>query len=821
MIVINIKKLNFIQRIFRNSLVIVFFVTSIFSFAKAQTFTDVASQYGINVQYQNVDQWGGGVSFFDFTNNGWDDLTFVMEDDSILFYANNGGTFTRLPSFLYGSGNVKQVIWVDIDNNGHMDLFVITRGAPYRLYKNDGNFNFTDISQQAGLGYSMSDSYGVSFADYNKNGFLDIYIAKYEWAYPDHLLDKNNQLYRNNGDGTFTNVTFQAGVGDGVKPSFQGVWLDYNNNGWPDLYVINDRAVSGNSLYKNNGDGTFTDVTLSSGTLLMSQDPMTTTVGDFNNNGFLDIYMTNTGPNGKEGMLLVNNGDETFTESASQYGVNIDKWSWGAVWIDYNNNTFQDLFVCTSFINENKQPVTNYFYENIQADTFYLRTDSVFPGITPQRSYGVAKGDINNNGFYDLVVHNRAPYNANLWENSADSDNHYIKISLQGTVSNRMAIGSWIRIYVDGNMYSHYTLLGENYVSQSSQHHIFGMEQYNSVDSITVLYPSGHTDVYYNLSVDTHYFFIEGETEIISLSDEGFILLCPGDSIELDGGNFKNHEWNTGHQSRYKTITDEGIFWVDAYNEFDVLVRSDTVEVYLLEMPELDIIKTDVSCHGNSDGVVTINFNNTFSLDYNLLWQTGDTGLILDNLETGVYAFTFIGHESCEIVDSVYINSPQYIDIQMLTNHEYTNSKGGINVLVNGGVPPYTIYLDDLLVESFPIENLDNGQYLLTVFDANNCSDTVDIEILYLSQNDFQSNSDIVLYPNPIRRGLPFNIDFPQNDTKSRVIIYDIYGRKLFDNDIEYQSLIYTDTFTGGIYLVEFFIKGKKYTSKLVVYQSN
>ena len=204
------------------------------------------------------------------------------------------------------------MLWVDYDNDLDYDLFVTTENMPEILYNNDGNFNCTDVTQFAGLYGLPAVSEGISFGDLNNDGFLDFFLCRYMEIGDTNDISHINLLFMNNGDGTFTDKTVATEIGNEIAPSFQGVWLDYNKDGWQDIYVINDKPFDANYLYKNNGDGTFTDMADSAGAGLMLNDPMSNTVGDFDNDSDLDIYMSNVGNLSTEGKLLVNNNDGTF-----------------------------------------------------------------------------------------------------------------------------------------------------------------------------------------------------------------------------------------------------------------------------------------------------------------------------------------------------------------------------------------------------------------------------------------------------------------------------------------------------------------------------
>ncbi len=285
-----------------------------------------------------------------------------------------------------------------------------------------------------------------------------------------------------------------AGVDDGIKNSFQALWLDYDKDGWPDLYVINDKYDYYNSLYKNNGNGTFTDVTIQSGTADTIASPMTNSVADFDEDGDLDIFMTYiSSPDSCR--LLVNNNNGTFVNMIAQYGIFNGEFTWGAAWFDAENDTDLDLIVASDIATPNPR---NYLYLNTGSQLF-IEAPQNFQSTNYASSRSVAIGDIGNDGKTDIFVNNTDSFYSYLWENTGTNNNNFIKISLRGNLSNKMAIGSWIYVYAGNKKYTHYTFCGENYLGQSSQHHNFGLGANNIVDSVVIHFPSGIIDRYFNL----------------------------------------------------------------------------------------------------------------------------------------------------------------------------------------------------------------------------------------------------------------------------------------------------------------------------------
>jgi hypothetical protein len=687
----------------------------------SQTYSDVAAAKGINIQ--NVKgEWGGGVNFFDYDRDGEDDLTYA---DSLKFYTNNNGSFVE-KNFVKVSGNVNQVLWFDFDNDGDNDLFITYGNRSNVMYENTGGLNFRKMTNsEIDLSYNNS-SFGVSACDYNKDGYLDIYVANAKKTFGQNPDPKEfNKLYRNNGNGTFTEVGLKVGVADGSKYSFQGIWIDYNDDGWQDLYVIND-LDSANSLYRNNQNGTFTEVTGRTNTGFSGHHPMSATAGDFDNNGGLDIFMSNSfaNPSGllRDALLLKDDGKGNFSEKASAFGINVQLWSWGATWVDYNNDTYQDLYITTANIASAPSYFyrKNQFYENMGGDTFRKR-QKVFGVNSKTHSFSVAKGDLNNDGYYDLFVQNNQPKQAQLWQNSG-SRNHYIKTTLAGTVSNRMAIGSWIHVYVDTFSYHKYTKCGENYLSQNSQHKIFGLDTATKVDSVIVEYLSGIKDRYYNLSVDTHYYFQEGETRSIAL--DSLKLLCKqGDSARLKvSGPYQSIIWNNKDTGQAIMVSEPGKYWAKGLTKSGAWVYSDTAHVK--QYPEVKTETTDVSCQGKQDGNIKLTLD-SIARRFNPEFTWSDTNKSThrrNSLSAGHYPYKYSDSTGCSVRDTIQVTEPSPLNLQTRVNFQpnKTYSSASLNAVINGGTPPYIETLDGDTI-STPVKNLPVDTYRYTVIDSQGC----------------------------------------------------------------------------------------------------
>jgi len=477
------------------------------------SFENQSSIRGINHDTGNVTM-GGGLSFADFDGDGLDDISLgTGNGQSIQFYKNYGGFFAQLDLLPIDLNfQNKSIIWVDFDNDGDKDLFAASQTDGNKLFERQDDNSLVDITAAAGFVTENMYTYGVSWGDINNDGCLDVYLSNRT-----SISAITNYLYQNNCDGTFTEVTNTVGLQNTAAPTFCSGFFDFNNDGWQDLYIANDKIYK-NKLFKNNGNGSFTDVSESSQTNLIV-DAMSVTIDDYNKDGYFDIFITNTPNNGAatigSSILLRNNGDETFTNVSASSGTQLNSWSWGASFFDAENDMDLDLYVSCSY--DGSQGYPSYaFYENNGNETFVSATSVGLDNSA--ESFASAIGDVDNDGLEDIVVinNNLEPF---LWKNLTVTDNNYLKIKLIGTTSNADGIGSRIEVISDGVIQYRYTMCGEGYLSQNSSTENFGVGDNTSVTSVKVTWPSGIVDIYN--SVGTNQLFTITEGSSLSLSDFG------------------------------------------------------------------------------------------------------------------------------------------------------------------------------------------------------------------------------------------------------------------------------------------------------------
>ena len=498
-------------------------------------FKNVIEDSGITL---NRGTWGA--AWADYDGDGWLDLTLFAGRGNLLLYKNRGdGTFTDVtertgiepPGAFAVAG-----AFGDYNNDGCPDLYLAQggwlrgeSGVPSdMLYQNNCDGTFSTITKEAGI-KNLYYGIGVAWADYNNDGFLDIYVANRgsidkEGVY----VYEPNILWRNNGDGTFTDVALELGV-TGVasscldssrylpeipsdaqklkKMAFQTVWFDYNNDNLPDLFVATEELPS--PLYRNRGDGTFAEVTAEAG-LCRSASNMGVAVGDYNNDGFIDLYVTNEGAN----YLWRNNGDGTFRQDANILGVEDAKsLGWGTEFLDYNNDGYLDIYVANGRIPERNIILRfDKLYKNKEGEEF-LEVASLegIKGNTITRAF--AFGDYNNDGFVDLFV-GSSPFanriNHRLYQNQTNKNN-WFTVQLIGTKSNRDAIGARIVATIGSVRQTREVRSGASYASQNSLWQTFGLGSASIVDTLKVHWPSGARTEIHNIGANQKIVIIEGE----------------------------------------------------------------------------------------------------------------------------------------------------------------------------------------------------------------------------------------------------------------------------------------------------------------------
>ncbi|MDH5599630.1 MAG: CRTAC1 family protein, partial [Cyclobacteriaceae bacterium] len=451
----------------------------------SQGFSEIGDQLGISYDFI-AKEYGGGVSFVDFNQDGLDDLTFATPGGTpIRFHLNNGSGFTEIDPLVSDTTEVKQVLWVDYNNDGLLDLY-ITSVFKNRLYKNLGNLSFEDVTDVCGFNDPLLISYCATWFDYNHDGLLDLAVA--------HRTPEESgfiTLYKNLGNEQFQDVTIKSGLKNKGNSVLSMTSFDYNNDGWDDLFLAQDWE-QGNQLLENRGNGTFRDVSFIKNAN-QKMNSMTATIGDFNSDGWFDIYVSNT----REGNILLRNDEgNVFTEVSDSLGVQIKSLTFGSVFFDADNDMDLDLMVFGFQI--------NYIYENPGDGSPFIQVNDPW-GFSSNRFFnnGVALGDFDGNGFSDVAVSSLTRENFTqgkntFWKNNFNSNN-YLVVDLNGTISNKNAVGARLELTTNGKTIIRRIGCGESYSSQHSNSQYFGVGSNTLIDELIIKWPSGNSSILNNI----------------------------------------------------------------------------------------------------------------------------------------------------------------------------------------------------------------------------------------------------------------------------------------------------------------------------------
>lgn len=758
----------------------------------SQTFTDIALQQGITFTQNSAYTWGNGMSFFDFNEDGWDDLTFPSNTDSILIYQNFSGNYVQIFPSIYAPGDVRQICWVDYDDNGDLDLFVSFDGNGIRLYRNDGNFQFTDHTAIAGFDTSPFRGSGFAFSDPDGDNDLDVYVCSYESVgYTPNATA--NRYYENQGNGTFIDKAAAYNIDNGLKTTFMPSWFDYNNDNTLDLYVINDRVDFKDELYQNNSGNNYSAVASAVGVENTGQFPMSLSVSDFNNDGFQDVFITDVADGSswlginRDYKLFRNNNGTSFSDVASAMNIPVNSYAWGALWVDYNNDCFEDLYVATGFNDTvNNLPHTSLLYKNNQGLNFDLTTNSILSNIT-RTSWCPVKGDMNRDGFYDIVVlnDNSAP---NLLLNSGNSNN-FIRISLVGTVSNRLGIGSLIKVYANNTCQTQTVFCGSGLHAQDSQHKLFGIGSALAVDSVVVTFPNGTIVKQFNLARNQEYDIIEQTVvQLPIVTGNTTNDFCLGDTVEIGNPGYTNYLWNTGDTTETIGVSSTGMYSFTATNAMgDTLITANPLLLSFHGPIQNQTIVLDAACGSNPMGSAQIIPAQPSLID-SIEWSNGSVGMLNDSLAPGTYNYTIVSIYGCVQSGNITINAIQPFSAQYFTSPETNAGGGSVQFYIWGGTPPFTYVLDTTSVTN-SVNNLAAGTYQMIITDALGCSDTIPFQIDDATTTTGIHEQQIDAYSVYFANDQLYVCNDQLALNPSQITVYDMTGKQVMDQTWDQQEV--------------------------------
>lgn len=682
-------------------------------------YTDMGETFNL-YNFNNNTYIGNGSSGADFNQDGWDDITTASGGSLPRFFQSNNGVLEEVffPITIENGPSVISVEWIDYDSDNDLDLFLTQFGGRVYLFQNDGNLNLTDVTASSGLGTAIANYYGASWCDYDRDGDLDVFISKY-YLYPvNPNATMSSKLHRNNGNGTFTDVTIPAGLLFIASPTFQGTWLDFDGDGWQDLYIIIDRANYVNRLYHNQQNGTFTEVAVDVG-LDLAIDAMSITPGDYDRDNDLDIFVSN-GVYGN--YLMQNDGSSHFTNVGAQADVEVNAICWGANWVDYDNNGWEDLFISANYGNYAQYP--NFFYTNPGSFPFVNSTEQLGFGSDNNPTFCSTLSDWNNDGFFDIYNNNNDPFASDFWQNQG-GENNWIGARLHGVQSNTFGVGAQIQVWTNGQIQNRYTHVGEAYLSQNSYKEIIGLGPNGTADSLVIHWPNGLVERYFDLASNQYYDFVEGAT-LVSTPQASNATICPNSSVELSAGNPNAVVWSNGATESSITITEPGLYSFIATYDGGFIVNSDTLSITLSEDIQLEPIITNITCSGSENGSIHLGDITSFQ---SVVWSTGDEGGSIIDLNAGMFSCTITKSDGCLMELEFEITEPQPLEF-LSYNITQSRCAGMNNALIDyfevqGGTPPYS-YI-------FPENNgsLPAGTYLVFYEDSNGCSGEMPVVISY------------------------------------------------------------------------------------------
>jgi hypothetical protein len=541
---------------------------------------DIISSTGIHFDHLStpearyiVESMSGGVALIDYDRDGYPDIYFTnaasvemslagKKAKSALYHNNHDGTFTDVTD----KAGVGYPCWAmgavvgDYNNDGWPDLLVTCFGGVV-LYRNNGNGTFTDVTKQAGLGGDTAWATGATFGDYDGDGWPDLFVAHYVDFHlddlptfgskktcqyhsiavqcgPRGLKGFRDNLYHNNGDGTFTEVSKQAGVDD--PQGFFGltaVWSDLSGNGRPDLFVANDGEP--NYLYRNDGSGHFTNVAYQTGVAVnqdgTEQANMGVALGDYLHTGRFSIGITHFSD--EYATLYRNDGDLNFTDVSYPSGIaqpTVPYVGWGDAFVDLDNDGWPDFFMVNGHVypqvdqgaGATKYREPKLLFLNQRDGTFRNISQQAGPAIQiPQVSRGLAVGDLFRDGNLELVVENLEG-GPMILRPEGGVRNHWISFALQGTKSNRLALNARVRVTAGDLVEEDEVRSGGSYLSQNDLRLHFGLGKHEHIDKVEIFWPSGTKDMFSQLSSDRFYTLQEGQGVVNSQPAAPYLSLA-------------------------------------------------------------------------------------------------------------------------------------------------------------------------------------------------------------------------------------------------------------------------------------------------------
>jgi len=750
-----------------------------------------------------------GVAWGDYDNDGNLDL-FVAnggDENNFLYHNNGNGAFTKITSgdIVKDAGSAFAASWGDYDNNGTLDLFVNDE-LENKLYSNNGDGSFTKII----TGEVVSRGGNIaSWGDFDNDGNLDLFVASDPTA-----------LYQNNGDSTFINVASDDLFYGGIAYN----WVDYDNDGDLDLFIVNGDPDQNNFLFRNDNGLEFTRITIGDiGNDLGSSAGGSW--GDYDNDGDLDLFVANGGGVANQNNFLYqNNGDGTFIKITSGGIVNDGGYSYSSSWGDFDNDGDLDLFITN---NGGGIEQFNFLYSN-NGDGTFAKVETGILVNNASFSLGSSWADYDNDGDLDLFVANDGPDNF-LYENNGNNNN-WINIKCVGTLSNTSAIGAKVR--VKANIFGNDTWqmneisgqTGGGLGSQNSLNAEFGLGDASVIDSIIIEWPNSENWDTINIEMNRFITIVEEKGIIVNLGDD--IISCEGETITLDANSYDAYLWKDGSTEQTLEVTTTGIYSV-AVTHINGSVSNDEILVTFIPLPSANTSGDTTICDGETND---ISIDLTGTAPWNITYTDGaittsDNPYIFTVSTAGTYEVTAVSDANCT---GTNFGNSATVSAEFLPTAGFTYDKNNLIVTFINTSENASSYLwdfgdDNTSTETNPVHsyaNVGNYQAELTSM-SDNCGNVIEtqtIEITTTSIKDFEFNNFVTIIPNP-SNGL---ITLELNNSADEIFIEitavngQVVYKKRF-NSVNKTEQIDLSENTEGIYFVRVKIKDFEKVGKLII----
>ena len=600
------------------------------------------SHFFCNAQFENYNlNWnipsgsydayfGNGISIFDYNLDSKDDVTVAYPYQGIAAFQIQDNALIQ-DFFIPLPINIKHLIWADFNNDGDKELFVTAYGGGLFLF--DYSQGGLTLIEESFSSVIFGFHYGASAADFDNDGDLDLYVTQYFNYNSGASLP--NLLFRNEGNFEFTEVGANLGVNAATNNSFQSVWVDFNRDGWQDLYVINDHNIP-NLFYQNNSGLSFTEIAQENNSDI-AMSSMSNSISDYNRDGFFDIFITD----GLTPVLLEGDSIGQYAQVAFDVGYNYFQTGWGALWIDDDFDGWEDIHICQGGTTSSTFP--NQYYHN---DNGYFTLSNTFD-MFDKASYVNAKGDLNGDCLPDFVVMNAFPNSYDVWKGQLNESN-YLKLELEGTISNKDAAGAIVEVYSNSELNMKAVLYGDNYISQSSNSLLFGMGNYEVIDTLCIYWPRGLVEKFYNVEVNQSYSVTEGMSEIINsnliIYNQNHCYNASGFEVS-PSAEWVHWQWQDGSVDNSVIVFSDTTLQATAWNSENISFNLIYNVSISSPQPELSISFSEcfntpnlISVQNNSDWEVTYNGNQLVvdsiyvSAGDHFLNFASDSGCLVDTL---------------------------------------------------------------------------------------------------------------------------------------------------------------------------------------------